>query len=264
MPEELGKEILVEAAKAIAVEGYSDTLKPTFKSIGNILALPFQAVDAALAKPKLWVVEKQYNFEKTREILAHKMKDVPKEKIVPPENYVAVPALQQISYCFDSDELREMYANLLAASMNADLKWFVHPSYVDIIKQLTPDEAKLLKRLNGKENTYYPIIDVKINLGNEKGYIVQLYNYTTIAEGVCDCPQNINSYLENLERLKIIEIDKSQWIVDEDEYNKLKNSTIVTQLISAKLPEGQEYDFKRGYFHLTSFGYNFVEMCIRE
>ena len=70
MPDELGKEVLVESAKAVAVEGYNDMLKPTLKSVGNIIALPFQAIDTALEKPKMWVIEKQYNFEKTREILA--------------------------------------------------------------------------------------------------------------------------------------------------------------------------------------------------
>ena len=111
MPDELAKEMAIEATKAVVTEGYKDLLQPTFQSVGNVIALPFQAVEIALEKVRLWVVEKQYGFEKTKEILAQKLKDVPKEKIVPPEKYVAVPALQQISYCFDSDELREMYVS---------------------------------------------------------------------------------------------------------------------------------------------------------
>ena len=33
-------------------------------------------------------------------------KDVPAEQIVTPEAYVAVPAMQNISYCMDNEELR--------------------------------------------------------------------------------------------------------------------------------------------------------------
>ena len=49
------------------------------------------------------------------------------EKIVEPEPYVAVPAIQAISYAMNSDELRNLYANLLAKSMIKDTKDTVHP-----------------------------------------------------------------------------------------------------------------------------------------
>ena len=98
MSEDLGKEMTIEAAKAVAVEGYKDTLQPALKAVGAVIALPFQAIDAALSKPKLWVAEKHYNYERTRQLLAEKLQYVPEELIVPPENYVAVPALQQIAY----------------------------------------------------------------------------------------------------------------------------------------------------------------------
>ncbi|MBR5614154.1 MAG: DUF4393 domain-containing protein [Clostridia bacterium] len=259
MPEELGKELLVESAKAVAVEGYNDTLKPTFKSIGNIIALPFQAIDVALAKPKLWVAEKQYNFEKTRELLAYKMKDVPEEKIVSPEGYVAVPALQQISYCFDSEELRDMYANLLASSMNIDTKYNVHPSFVDIIKQLTPDEAKLLKKLSHQNG--YPLIDVVLTI-KKGGYITLVHNFTDIAENVCDCPNEIFSYLDNFERLKLIEIPYGTYFKDEKLYKELEEHSFVKQLLNKPVKENEKIEIKKGKFELTAFGKNFIKVCL--
>ena len=65
------------------------------------------------------------------------------DSIVSPEAYIAVPALQAISYCKNSEELRNMYANLLATSMLNDKKEDVHPSFGEIIKQLSPDEARM-------------------------------------------------------------------------------------------------------------------------
>lgn len=259
MPEDLGKEILVESAKAVAVEGYNDTLKPALNSIGSILALPFQAVDAALTKPKLWVAEKQYNFERTREILVHKMKDVSEEKIVPPENYVAVPALQQISYCFDSDELREMYANLLASSMNIDTKYSVHPSFVDIIKQLTPDEAKLLKKLSSQNS--YPLIDVVLRKKNG-GYITLVHNFTDIAENVCDCPSEIFSYLDNFERLKLITIPYGIYLNAEELYKELEEHVFVKKMLNKTVEEDEKIEIKKGKFELTAFGKNFIKVCL--
>ena len=259
MPDELGKEILVESAKAVAIEGYNDTFKPALKSIGNVVALPFQVVDAVLTKPKLWVAEKQYNYERTREILAEKLKDTPIEKIVPPENYVAVPALQQISYCFDSDELRDMYANLLASSMNIDTKYTVHPSFVDIIKQLTPDEAKLLKKLSvGSE---YPLIDVILRVKNG-GYITLVHNFTDIAENVCDCPNEIFSYLDNFERLKLIEIPRELYLTAEQLYKPLEEHEYIKSLLNKPIQEGEKIEIEKGKFGLTSFGKNFIKVCL--
>jgi len=259
MPDELGKEILVESAKAVAVEGYNDTLKPALNSIGSILALPFQAVDAALAKPKLWVAEKQYNFEKTREILVRKMKDVSEEKIVPPENYVAVPALQQISYCFDSDELREMYANLLASSMNIDTKYSVHPSFVDIIKQLTPDEAKLLKKLSTNDN--YPLIDVVLRK-KEGSYITLVHNFTNVGDDVCDCQTEIFSYLDNFERLKLITIPQGVYINNDEIYKPLQEHLFIKAMLNKSVVEGDKIEIEKGKFQLTSFGKNFIKVCL--
>ena len=261
-PEEQANELLIETAKAVAVEGYKDVLHPTFKAVGNILALPIQAIDAALTKPKLWVAEKQYNYERTKMLLAEKLKDVSPEKIVEPENYVAIPALQQISYCFDSDELRDMYVNLLATSMNADKKWSVHPAFVDIIKQLTPDEAKLLRYLSRNTHRPYPIIDVNIKSEINKGFYTLLTNYTDIGDHECDYPENISTYLENLDRLKIIEIDKSNHLIDDTQYDSIINSAYIQEKTKIKMNDG-EYSYGKSVFNITSFGVGFINACIK-
>lgn len=60
------KSIISDGAKEVIGELYSDALKPTMQAVGSIVALPFQAVDAALSVPRQWVLEKQYNFERTK------------------------------------------------------------------------------------------------------------------------------------------------------------------------------------------------------
>lgn len=256
------EKIIPKGAKEVIGAVYSDAVHPTMKAVGNIVALPFQAIDAALSKPRLWVLERQYNFERTRIILAEKLKDVSPDKIVPPDNYVAVPALQQISYCFDSDELRNMYANLLAASMQSDKKWGIHPAFVDIIKQLTPDEAKILKEIPPDMYTYLPVLDVRIKDKNGVGFNVIYSNYSDIAEKICDYPQNICAYLENLDRLKLIELDKDAFLTNNEVYDNLKQSPRIQKITSRVLAGDKVYDFKYGCFRLTSFGLSFVKMCI--
>ena len=262
MPEELGKEILVESAKEVAKEVYGDALKPAVKSVGNIIALPFQAIDAALSKPKLWVAEKQYNYERTRELLAEKLKNVPEEDIVPPENYVAIPALQQISYCFDSDELRDMYANLLASSMKKDTKWSVHPAFVDIIKQLTPDEAKELKYLNSVQAI--PMLGINAHK-HSGGYTTVIPFFTNLPE-ICNCerPMDYEKQINNLARLGLIEVNSTAGFVDKTKYEPLKNHGFIKA--SLTVLENNEnvsrYTFIEGMIELTAFGKDFCKVCL--
>lgn len=252
------KNTLADLAKMV----YEDAAQPTMKAVGNIIALIPQAIDIALEKPRLWVAERQYNFERTKDLLAKKLKGASPENIVPPENYVAVPALQQISYCFDSDELRDMYANLLATSMQKDKRWNVHPAFVDIIKQLTPDEAKLLKALPKTTTELLPIIDVKAKLRDKDEFYTIYMNYSNIADKICEYPQKICTYLNNLERLKLIELDKSIFITNESFYDRLKQNPFIKEMTSKPLPDNSDYDYQKGVLRLTSFGLDFIETCI--
>ena len=155
----LGKTAIEEIGKPV----YEDGLKPVVKPTGELAGLVPRAIKAALLPVEKWVLGREYNLEETRKLLEQKLADVPPEEIVSPEPYVAVPAIQYISYCMDSEVLRDMYANLLAKSMQEATKDGVHPSYLEIIKQLCPDEARLLKDLwteSGEseevENAFYP------------------------------------------------------------------------------------------------------------
>ena len=54
--------------------------------------------------------------------------------------------------------------------MNTDKKWQVHPSFVDIVKQLNPDEAKYLKSIPPMTVVIHPLIDVGFSFGNNGGH----------------------------------------------------------------------------------------------
>ena len=64
---------------------------------------------------------------------------------MPPNPRIAVPALQALTYSLDDELIREMFANLLAADMNAETKKDAHPAFVELIKEMTPADARVLK-----------------------------------------------------------------------------------------------------------------------
>lgn len=253
-----------EIAKGIGEtvpEIYHDGLQSSVKEVGEILALPLQAINAALSPLHQWIAQRKYNAEETKKLLAQKLEKVDVNKIVSPEPYIAVPALQAISYSMNSDELRNLYANLLATSMISDEKWNVHPSFVEIIKQLSPDEAKLLRTLT-KDN--YPIIDLKLRHPNRKFNVV-LQNFTDIADEICEHPEKITAYLDNIERLKLIEIPFGVYIADDSIYKHLEEHSdikAVKEFMANRVGKEDKWEFTRKKFQLTQYGKAFINVCV--
>lgn len=253
------KEKLIEQAGGVLEKAYDDIAHPTAKSVGNTLSLVPRTVGVWLGKWEKWVINGEESIKLTAQAVHDKAAQIPEEKLSEPEAYVAVPAIQQLSYCYDSEELREMYANLLASSMNIDTKYDVHPSFVDIIKQLTPDEAKLLKKLSSQND--YPLIDVVLRK-KDGGYVTLVHNFTNIAENVCDCPSEIFAYLDNFERLKLIAIPNGVYLITEALYKPLKEHVSIKGLLNRTVNEGEKIEIEKGKFELTAFGKNFIKVCL--
>ncbi len=253
------KEIIKRAAE-IVPEVYEDGLKTTTLESGKMLALIPQTINAALAPLRQWIAQKEYNVEETKLLLAKKLERIDSESIVSPEAYIAVPALQSIAYCMDSDALRNMYANLLVSSMVKEVKDKAHPAFVEIIKQLSPDEAKLLKKISEMGESF-PIIDVKLYA--KEGYFDELKNFSLLAEGVCDNPTDFFMYLDNFQRLKLVDIPFGVRINNEDVYKPLETYPEIAQLMSAPLPDGYHREIDRKKFQITQFGKSFIEVCVK-
>ena len=253
------KDKLIEQASGVLEKTYEDVVHPSAKSIGNTLSLVPRTVGVWFGKWEKWVINGEESIKLTASAVQEKASKIPEEKLTEPESYVAIPAIQQLSYCYDSEELREMYANLLVSSMNTDTKYQVHPSFVDIIKQLTPDEAKLLKKLSKKK--VYPLIDVRMNFPTG-GYKEIVHNFTDDGEDVCDCPSNIFAYLDNFERLKLIDIKNDEHLKSDDFYKPLENHPEIKKIMSESLPEGYKWQIKKGMFELTAFGREFIKICL--
>ena len=259
---ELNKELL-EQTKGVAVEVYKDAVSPIVKPIGEILGFLPRTIKLALSGWEKWIINGEESLKLTAEAIKEKVKQIPEDKLVEPEPYVAIPAIQQISYCQNSEELRDLYANLLTASMNADKKWQVHPSFVDIIKQITPDEAKIIKSLPNFKNSFMPAIDVKLldKDKSSKGHQILLTNFTTIGLDVIENKANICSYIDNLIRLKIIEIPPTYHLTDETLYEPLEKSSLLDNLIPDIYKESYTIGYRHKIIVITNFGLLFKQIC---
>ena len=239
---------------------YEDGLKSATIETGKTIKIIPETINAVLAPLRQWIARREYNVEETKKLLEIKLENINAESIVTPDPYVAVPAFQAISYSMDSEDLRNLYANLLATSMINETKWKVHPSFVEIIKQITPDEAKLLKTLSEKGDIYPSI---GIILKDNNSHISHVYHFTNLANNVCENPNGIFSYLDNLERLKLIEIPFGESLNDES-YQPFEDDPYVKELMSETIHENYKWEIENKYFRLTQYGKDFIEVCVKD
>lgn len=256
---------------------YDDTISPITNPTAETLGLIPRAIKAALLPLEKWILNREYSLQETALLLEEKLKNISPEKIVSPEPYVAVPAIQAISYSMDNENLRNLYASLLASSMNADIKNEVHPAFVEIIKQLSPTDAitfrniieveplpicKLrLQELNNleelltgekKENNGITFTDMVLN-----GF--DLANNIIIPTDKFSAP-NLNQCIDNLSRLGLIATIYPVALPD-DAYESFKTHPLVIELTSTPAAPNIEYVLIPGTCSSTYLGKNFAKIC---
>ena len=241
---------------------YEDALKPAAQESGKTLALIPKAINAALSPLRQWIAQKEYNVAETEKLLAKKLENIEPEKIVTPESYVAVPAMQAISYSMDSDELRNLYANLLSKSMCIDTKNSVHPSFVEIIKQMSPIDASVFKII--LRSQLHPLIDMKINTSIDKGggYRTIYKNISWINNFSYD---QLSVSFDNLERMNLIDISDSYYTHSEN-YQLVTGThlyAICKAQVEKSIESDQSYSEERKIMYVTDLGKLFGEICIQ-
>ena len=259
---------IAEAVKGIveAVPVYQDVLQPAAKEIGKALQTVTKTIHIALApiSALVWGYEQIKDFVSCK--LTKKLANVPQESIITPKVSIAGPTLEALRFCGDEEDIKEMYANLLASSMNAITANGVHPAFVEIIKQLTPDEAKLIKYFS--KDRLFPVIDISSKQIESKdlGSITVLNNYSLFGyEAACEYPNITPQYLDNLSRLGLIEIPDDLYYTALGVYDEIENHPDINE-IREKIEKDKlkKIEISRKILRLTYFGKQFCKVCVFE
>lgn len=260
--------LIKETAEAVegivkAVPVYQDAIQPGAKEVGRALGTVGKAVNVALAPVAglVWGYEKIQEFLSAR--LSQKLKDVPPEQIQTPPANVAGPAMEALRFAGDQAELREMYATLLATSMEAKRAPAAHPAFVEVIKQLTPDEAKIMRRL--ADGVPRPVVNVYEATPGEDGERLA-YRYACMLDEEAQIarPEMLGGYLDNLARLGLVEIPSDLLLTFEGVYDPLEQHPNALALLKRIRDRGDKPRFERLLLRLTSLGRHFIHACVVE
>lgn len=271
MQEETSKESNLKTALGAVgdilkeVPVYQDLAQPSVKQIGGALATITQTVNIALApiKALVWGYDQIENFVTTR--VSEKLKNIPKENIITPQPQLAGPTVEALRYTGHDNNLRELFANLLATAMDKSTFQNAHPGYVEIIKNLSSDEALVLKAFIEKDS--YPIINAsfKILENKDSGSYPLLSKYSHLDKITSLTNSSLlPSYLDNLCRLGLLEIPPYVSYTNNNKYKEIEEDEFWNSIKEKAQKVGKEISFEQGIIRLTSYGELFIQHVVKE
>ena len=225
----------------------------TVVDAGNLILLPIKLLNERsriYLKDNLRRYEEKLQKEKTKNIIA-----VPES--------IGLPIIDKLTY-LNQKELSEAFINLLTKASFEETLNLVHPSFINILNNLSADEAKILFYL--KDKSRIPSIDVDVNRSvenikkpdhPEKGILLRsqvkerieytfqdreeviikaAYNLTGLEFLVnIDFSKNIDLYLENLELNKLIKFTRGYYYKGEtSSYENLESVVYREQIEEIK------------------------------
>ena len=249
------KEIIEGTANAI-----SKNLPKTVAAVDNVVSSIVDIFDVILTPFQALKLYRDAKMGEFKQNLLNKTNKIPKDQIKETLDLNVVgPTLEALKYTFLEDELREMFENLLASSI--DKREDVFPSFVDIVRQLSCDEAKLLKYLSihGKD---YPLIDLRYVLNEGKGYHEIVLNFTDIGYGILEKPELISAYLNDLDRFGLINIQSDVFLTDESSYQTLESHELIQNAKNVIIAKPGKYEIHKKKFSITDYGISFIHSCV--
>lgn len=257
-----------ELIKATPV--YQDAIQPVAQEMGQALKTLGGVINVALA-PLAAVIYGYETISANLKIrLEARLANTLPENIVTPKLQVVGPLLERYKYVYDNGDLSEMFINLLANAMDKNQLQKAHPSFVNLISEISPDEAKLIKTIATEH--ILPKLDLKIKFpsdpeieGDKEGYQYAHVNFTLLGEKAkLQYVDLTPSYLSNLERLNIIStpVGMSESYTYEGYYELLEDHEFVNKLREKVVADGNSLEIVRGIVRITDFGSLFMNAVL--
>lgn len=211
----------------VAQRAYEDVASEPARQVGH-LSTDIVKTFRLFTAPIQLLATAQDRFERW----LGKLRDsVPEDRQVEAAPEIAGPALMNLRFLSEENQLRYLYLNLLRLAIDRDHRAEAHPGFIKVIEQMSPYDAQFLQQL-----AKVAPIDDKVSKDTElpAAFVVQRvmgdFNVRTLPE--------IQASLDLLRGLSVLDFDCGN-VADFD---------------------GPGYKFVDVY--LTQFGINFVRSCI--
>ncbi len=224
------------------------------KGIGQTLAdcwfLIFGGISQCAEKRRTKYDIELSNFKKE---LEKSLTKVSPENQVEPSSQIILSALDEAKYCVEEEELRKLFVSLITSSI--DCRKNVHPSFAPLIKQMSPNDARLFRDIYNR--LPLPLCDIHETV--DKGILVLFENlFVDGSETISEIQKSI--CISSLIRLGLLQVPPTYHINDRTCYNRFENSQIFSKY-KANNPD-KLISLEHKLIELTPLGRSFVSCCL--
>ena len=251
-------ELIPKSVDEAAGKLMNPTAENAGKTFGDLWYLVFGGISFAADKRKIKYQVALETFEKS---CREKIEAIPEEKLIEPDTQTATIALEESKFCIENAELRDMFSNLIASTMNSDTSDAAHPSFPQILKQMSPFDAKLFKSLRGISYVaiceYRKIINTQAYTTLQSNiYLGNLSKEQTDKEGIVKQATSITL----LERLGLINVNYGESLHDKSYYSGFYNTKLYDFYKSNLMPL-EKIEIIKGTMSLTDLGKQLISIC---
>ena len=210
----------------------------------------------AEASSEVWDLARIHEFVSTSVGEVLRRRKVPKRHVRAPDLEIAVPAIEAMRYC----PFREELVSLLAAAMDARFSYRAHPSFVNILRQLTQDELRLLTVMP-PSGEVIPLAHIYANAEDGRSWSIRRNLLPAELVGHCRSPEAIATYVDNLLRLQLVMVPSDIRIGEEAPYQDLFRQAANQDALREAYARGRPRVIKSALM-LTDLGEHFCSVCL--
>lgn len=267
MDDLLGLGKVGENSKELFKIVYPDLAQPATKKVGYALETVFDFANTILLPMKLVNERSKVYFQKHMENYKDKLSSISENKLgkVTPE--IGLPIIDHLLKVTNED-IADLFTNLLVSATSIDTSQNAHPSFIDVIKNLSGDEARIIKYFseNLSEVLFIQLNKLTISTFREKVKITPEYNNLNDLVDL-NFNEKDNFYMINLIKLGIFEREDSHRNYDEEKYEILLEkhkdiydySKMKIEDLNRVNPIQHMVDITRGRYIITKYGSEFLE-----
>lgn len=206
-------------------------------------------------------IKYSFKLEQLKKSLEAKVQSTPLENRIDPNLQIACQALDDAKYCAENEDIREMFANLIASTMDNRVSKTIHPSFSSILKQMSSSEAKFLLKI--REKKILPLCNILITYKETGDFFVRfndlyLETFNPTEQEIVD-----NAFiLSTLARQGLIEISYNHQLANNSIYDVFENSMFFKRKAELEEKGGNEsVTLQKGSVELTNMGKRFLQVC---
>lgn len=143
----------IDPNKFLPTETIENLLGPSSKALGHALGALFYWI---FQKPIEYGIIKENEFDDLVEKTSNNLKNIPQENKDSSKSGLIMKAMEEAQYQLSENDLRQMFANLIASSADNRKNNFITPRFATVLSQLGSDDAIFFKCI--VQDNYYDLI----------------------------------------------------------------------------------------------------------